>query len=393
MKHSRTHWQLDSDVVYLNHGSFGATPTVVLEAQREIRARMERNPMQFFVRDWENLHDEAMTMVGEFVGAAAMDLAVVPNATAAVNAVLQTLPLRPGDEVLVTDHAYNACVNALRFVAERAGAHVVVAKVPFPIENESVVMDAVLACVTSRTVFALIDHVTSPTGIIFPIERLVSALKIRGIETLVDGAHAPGMLPLRLENLGAAYYTGNLHKWVCAPKGSAFLYVRRDRQSFTRPSIISHGANSTRTDRSRFRLEWDWTGTCDPTAFLAVPHALRFVETNVQNGWDGLREHNHSLVLRGREILCNALHVVAPAPESMIGSLAAVQLPTSLVKDIPTGIPGMDALQQHLWEVHHIEVPLVPWPDAAHRLMRISAQYYNHVGEYTALANALVTLH
>jgi isopenicillin-N epimerase len=392
MKHPRTHWQLDSDVVYLNHGSFGATPTVVLDAQREIRARMERNPMQFFVRDWENLHDEALTKVGEFVGAPAMDLAVVSNATAAVNAVLQQLPLQPGDEVLTTDHAYNACANALRFVAERAGAHVVVAKVPFPIESESVVVDAVLAGVTPKTVFALIDHVTSPTGLVFPIERIVNALKQRGIETLVDGAHAPGMLPLHLENLGAAYYTGNLHKWVCAPKGSAFLYVRPDRQPLTRPSAISHGANSTRTDRSRFRLEWDWTGTCDPTAFLAVPHAFRFVETNVENGWHGLREHNRSLVLRGREILCNALHVVTPAPESMIGSLAAVSLPASFVTDIPTGIPGMDALQQHLWEVQRIEVPIVPWPDATHRLIRISAQYYNHIDEYTALANALVAL-
>ena len=386
----RARWALDPSVTYLNHGSFGATPRDVLAHQGELRARMERNPMQFFVADWERLHDEARAALGAFLGASADDLAAVPNATAGVNAAVRAFDLAPGDELLVTDHEYNACANVLREVAARAGASVVVVEVPLPLADPGEVVEAVLAKVTARTRLALVDHVTSQTALVLPIERVVRALRERGVETVVDGAHAPGMVPVDLDALGAAFYTGNLHKWVCAPKGAAFLHVRRDLHPRARPVMVSHGANATRADRSRFRLEWDWTGTCDPTAFLSAPEALRWMAALLPGGWDAVRRVNRELALRARVLLCEALGSATPAPESMVGSMAAVALPRALVGDEPSEATGwLDPLQRALREERRIEVPVIAWPDAGSRWIRVSAQVYNEWGEYEALAGEL----
>lgn len=385
-------WPLDPAVTFLNHGSFGSCPLPVLEFQRELRDRMERQPVKFFVRDLEELLDWARIRLAKFLGGKAENLVFVPNATSGVNAVLRSLDFEPGDELLVTDHEYNACRNALDYVAQRTGAKVVVAKIPFPLASAEEIIEAVMGAVTWRTRLALLDHVTSQTGLVLPIEFLVRELNARNVDTLVDGAHAPGMVPLDLHALNAAYYTGNCHKWICAPKGAAFLHVRADRQKDIRPLVISHGANSSRTDRSRFLIEFGWMGTGDPSPALCVPKAIEFVCSLRPGGWDEVMNHNRELALGARRVLCEALRIPLPCPAELIGSLASVPIP-----DAPDSKPSnnplyLDPLQDRLLEEFKIEVPIIPWPAPPKRLLRVSAQLYNSLPQYEQLAGALKKL-
>jgi isopenicillin-N epimerase len=386
-EHAR-HWALDPSIAYLNHGAFGACPTHVLAAQARLRERIERGPARFFVRDLERLLDDARAVLAEFVGADAADLAFVPNATVAVNTVLRALRLAPGDEILTTDHAYGACRNAALAVAERTGARVVVAPVPLPIEGPGAIADAVLAAATPRSRIAMIDHVSSATAIVFPISEIVARLAARGIDTLVDGAHAPGMIALDIDAIGAAYTAGHGHKWLCAPKGAAFLHVRRDRQDLVDPLVISHGARSKRTDRSRFHLQFDWVGTSDPTPFLCVAESIRFLGTLLPGGWPALMERNRSLARAARAALCAALGIAPPCPDAMLGSMATLPLP-----DAPSLRPVMaidtDLLQDALLERFAIEVPVLSWPAPPRRVVRVSAQLYNTLEQYERLGAAL----
>lgn len=387
------HWTLDPAVTFLNHGSFGAAPREVLAAQQAVRDSLESEPVRFFA-ELEAQLDEARRALGAFVGADPDDLAFVPNATAGTNAVLRSLRFRPRDELLTTDHAYNAAKNAMEYVAQRDGARVVIAPVPFPIDAPEQVVAAVLAAVTPRTRLAVLDHITSATAMIFPIQQLIDELTQRGIESLVDGAHAPGQVALNVESVGATYYAANLHKWACAPKGSGFLWVRRDRQAEIRPLAISHGANSPRTDRSRFRVEFDWTGTADPSAYLAVPSAIRFGESLLPGGWVALRARNHALAIAGRTLVADAMGLSTPVPDAMLGSMAAIPLP---IEHGPGKVQGVDLYDD---PVHAdllkrgIQLMITPWPQRPdggpwRRLARISAAAYNDLSQYRHLASAL----
>ena len=378
-------WTLDPEVTFLNHGSFGATPRAALEHQAEWRARLERQPLQFF-RDLEGLLDAARFKLAAFLGADGDDLAFVPNATSGVNTVIRSLVLEPGDELLTTDHAYNACRNALRWHEDR-GVKAIAARVPWPLEGPHQVIDAVLAAVTPRTRLLLLDHVTSPTGVVFPVAELVRRMNERGIDTLVDGAHAPGMLPLDLRALGAAYYTGNCHKWLCAPKGSAFLHVRRDRQALVRPLAHGHGLNANRTDRGPFRLQNDWIGTADPTAYLTVPFCIDYLDQLMP--WPQLMQRNHELAVQARRVLCAALGTPPPAPEFMLGSLAAVLLPDFAGEPAPRDRPFWHPLSRALLERDHIEVPVFFFPAPPRQVLRVSAQLHNAAVDYQQLAVAL----
>lgn len=364
-----------------------------MEAQQRLRSQMEREPLRFFMREFEELLDEARSQLAAFVGAEADELVFVPNATTGVNAVLRSLSFSSSDEVLTTNLEYNACRNALDFVASRTGAKVVVATVPFPLDSPNQVVEAVIERVSPRTRLVLLDHVTSKTALIFPIQQLVNELAARGVDTLVDGAHAPGMIPLNLHEIGATYYTGNCHKWLCAPKGAAFLYVRRDKQPAIRPLTISHGANSPRSDKSRFQLEFDWMGTADPTAYLCVPEAIRFLGSLLPGGWSELMENNRTKALYARRLLCEALGVSPPCPEEMIGSMAVVPLPSKLSLYEQEGqVREWPVLQNVLFERFNIEVPIVPWSNPFKQIMRVSAQLYNTSEQYNYLAKALLTL-
>ena len=382
-------WPLDPTVTFLNHGSFGSTPRPVLACQRAWQDRMERQPVQFLWRELEPLVDGARAALADFVGAQADDLVFIGNATTGVNTFLRSFPLRAGDEIIVTDHEYNACANAAVFAAEQVGARVVVAKVPLPVASADEIVAAVMSAVTPRTRLALLDHVTSQTALIFPVERLVRELAARGVETVVDGAHGPGMVPLRLDALGAAAYTGNCHKWLCAPKGAAFLHVRRDFQARVRPLVISHGANSPRTDRSRFQIEFGWPGTFDPAAVLAVPESIRCLAAQLPGGWPEVMARNHALALAARRMLANALEVAVACPDELVGCTAVVRLPDAPV-DAGPRLPLLQTpLQAQLLEEFSIEVPVIHWPAFPQRWVRVSAQLYNSLPQYEQLAVAL----
>jgi len=389
-RHFARHWSLDPNVIFLNHGSFGACPIEVLNTQAELRARLERQPVQFFVRDFEPMLDASRASLADFIGAETEDVVFVPNATTGVNAVLRSRDFAPGDDLLVTNHEYNACRNALDFVAKRFGARVVVAEIPFPIRSADEAVDAILGAVTPNTRLALLDHITSQSALVLPLERIVPSLRERGIDVLVDGAHAPGMIDLNVTAVGATYYSGNCHKWVCAPKGAGFLWVERSRQPEVRPLTISHGANVARSDRSRYRLEFDWTGTDDPTAALCVGKSIEVMASLVPGGWPEIRRRNHALALTGRDHVCDALGIPAPAPDAMIGSIAAFPIPDGSPEP-PSNPLYADPLQESLLADHRVEVPIIPWPAPPKRVLRISAQLYNVEADYEALAGALRT--
>ena len=371
-------WCLDPSVTYLNHGSFGACPSAVLEVQAALRLEMEQEPVDFLVKNLPARLDTARRALALFLGAAPEDLVFVPNATAGVNAVLRSLAFESGDELLVTSHTYAACRKTVDFVTARSGATVVVANLPFPCRDEEEIIAAVLQCASPRTRLALLDHVTSPTALVLPIARLVGELRARGIDTLVDGAHAPGMVPLALADLDAAYYTGNAHKWLCAPKGAAFLHVRRDRQAFLHPTVISHGYSAG------FHAEFDWTGTCDPTPWLCIPAALQYLHNLLPGGWPQVMAGNRALALQARALLLESLRVAAPCPEAMIGSMASIPLPAATVGSPAT---QLDSQGLHDWfRERGVETWLYPNPVP---LLRVSAQLYNHIGQFQKLAHLL----
>jgi isopenicillin-N epimerase len=385
-------WTLDPEVLFLNHGSFGACPRPVLEYQSRLRERLEREPVRFLARELEPLLDAARVALGAFAEGDPEGLAFVANATTGVNTVLASLRLAPGDELLTTDHAYPACRNALEAWAARSGARVVEARVPFPLAGEDDVVAPVLAAVTPRTRLALLDHVTAPTALVVPLARLVRELDARGVDALVDAAHAPGMLPLALDATGAAYTTFNAHKWLCAPKGAAALWVRTDRRAEISPLVVSLGWGGSRPGRSRFRLEFDWTGTADPTAWLAVPEAIRVLDEAVPGGWPAILARHRALALAARERVARRLGVALPCPPEMIAAMASLPLPAP-APGVPAHGLSTDALEDLLFERFGIEGKVFAWEGVpGGRLVRISAALYNALGDFDRLAEALAAV-
>lgn len=380
-------WLLDPAITYLNHGSLGACPTPVLDAQHKWRVELERSPIQFLLRDMAPRLAEVRRRLAELAGCDPDDLALMPNAESCVNAVLRSLEFGPGDELLATTHDYNACLNSLDFIAQRSGATVVRADVPYPITGPSQVIDSVLDHVTPRTRLAMISHITSATALIFPLEQIVAELEGRGIRVLVDGAHAPGQISLDLDGLGASYYAGNCHKWLCGPKGTGFIHVRRDRKDEIHPLIISNGMNDPRPDLSQFRKEFDWQGVVDTSGFLTIPTAISFMDGLVPGGIMTLAARNHDLAVAARDQLCPILRIDSPAPAEMIPSM--VSLPVDQLVPSPELRLKLELM---LREQYHIEIPFLRWrpaPDIERWAIRVSCQAYNDAADIDVLAKAL----
>lgn len=388
---SQAEWMLEPGLIYLNHGSFGACPWALMNKQREYQEFLESHPVRGFLSEIPKRMEKVQQAMAAFVGCDSQDLVFVVNATTAVNCVIRSLEWKPGEQVILTNHTYNACANVLHYVAERYGVEVVVADVPFPITDKQQALDAILACVTPQTRLAMIDHITSSTGMVLPIQSIVDALKEKGVDTLVDGAHAPGMLPLHLDQMGAAYYVGNCHKWMCTPKGVAILHVRRDKQDAIRPVVISHGANEPLRGRSRFQIEFSWLGTDDPTARLCLLDSIAWGEKVIDGGWNALMKRNRDLVLRARRLLCDTLGVDPPTPDDMVGMLATLPLPPAAPRQEVSAF-DIDPLQAALLKEYNIEVPVFMWPKHPQRWLRISAQLYNQFEDYERLAKGLTTL-
>ena len=381
------HWVLDSGTVFLNHGSLGSCPKAILDKQSQLRQQLERDPVKFMETEGRELWSQALNILSDFINADPEGMAFVTNATSGVNTVLKSLDLKPGDEIIVPDHSYQACWNAIDFVTEKAGAKTVAVPLPFPVENEQQIIDAILSHITPKSRLALIDTVTSPTGLLMPFEALTKALQSQGIDVLLDAAHGPGIVPLNIKELDPAYVTGNAHKWLCTPKGSAFLYVREDRRDKIRPLCISHGASVPGTINEKFRFEFDWPGTQDVTAWLCIPKAIEHVGSMLDGEWPAIMEHNSQLAIAGRELLLEVLDTPRPSPDSMIVGLAAVLLPGRGTLTASALEP--DPLHTRLYEKYKIQVPVFGWPHHDRRYLRIASYLYNSIEEYEYLAEAL----
>ena len=368
-------FRLEDSTTFLNHGSFGLTPLAVLEAQETLRAEMERQPVRFLTRTrLQPRLRAAAAALAPFLGAATEDLVFVDNATTGVNAVLRSLRLEPGDEILVTDHTYAAVRNAVRFVCDRAGARMVQAKLPFPAEAPDGIVAAVMAALTERTRLAIFDLISSPSAIVMPAAALARVCRAAGARVLIDAAHGPGMVDLDLPALGADWVTGNAHKWLFAPKGCALLWASKDGQQDLHPTVISHNFEQG------FANEFDWTGTRDPTAWLAAPAALAFYRSM---GDGALRRRNHALAVTAAGMLVDRWRTEVGAPAEMMGAMAVVRLPG----EHPGTLAGAQSVHDGLWQKYHIEVPIMAIDQSL--WVRISAQIYNDLEDYQKLAAAV----
>jgi isopenicillin-N epimerase len=376
-------WLLDPSLHHLNHGSFGAVPRPVLLAQDAWRQRFERDPVGFVEGDLLPALDEVRAIWGQVLGADPAGVVMVRNTTAGVGAVLRSvLPDAPaGSSVVITDHAYNATRIAAEVEAQKHGLRVVTARIPFPLESPDQVTRAVLDRVDATTALVVLDLVTSPTSLRLPVEQVVAELGA-DVAVLVDAAHGPGMVEMDADAMGAAFVVANGHKWLCAPRGCAAVAVRPDWRDRVRPLVISHGwEDGFAPQRSRLHATFDWTGTDDPSPWLCLGDAVATVSAMHPGGLAGVREANRELALQARDLLCDALGIEPPAPDSMLGSMASVPLPGQT----PTMIDPLGArLREDGFVVGAFGGP--------RRTLRVSAHQYNRLDEYAELAELLPTL-
>ncbi len=378
----RQHFLLEPDVIYLNHGSFGACPKPVFAAQRAWQQRLEREPVQLLGRDIQDLMAAARRALGDYVGAPADDVVFFPNPTTALNMVAHNLmrrdspfALKPGDEIVTTDHEYGALMRMWRYVCKHTGARLVSVSIPLPVSSKEAWVERIWSHVSSRTRVLFVSHITSPTALIFPIEMLCQRAREADILTIVDGAHAPGHIPLHISALGADVYAGALYKWLMAPKGAAFLYAHPQIQPWLDPLVVSWGYEAEHPGSSQFVDYHEWQGTRDMSPFLAVSAAIRFQEAHQ---WQRVRARCHDLAVRTRARIHVLTGQPVMAPADWVGQMAAAVLP-----------PGVDPdwLHRQLWSMFRIEVPAYWWQN--HALIRVSFQGYNDEEDADALLHAL----
>jgi len=378
------HWMLEPDHIYLNHGTVGVTPRRVLLKQQALRDEMERHPSQFMLRElslehpapWRSVSRlrEASDQVAAFVGANPDDLVFVANVTTGMNAVLQSLPLQPTDEVIITDLAYGAIRYAAGFVCERAGATLRTVSIDYPVRDAGNIVDAIVRAITPQTRLVVVDHLTAQTALIMPVAAIAAACHARGVPVLVDGAHVPGGLKLDIASLGVDWYAANMHKWALAPRGCGILWAAPDKQSFLHPPVVSWG------HKHGYRDEFEQIPTTDPTGYLAAPEGIAML---TEWGFERCLAYTHGLAREAAALLAGEWETAFEIPKEMTGAMVTVPLPESF------GSTDADAEQLRLALLveDRIEVALHAW--RGRLWTRVSAQIYNERADVERLASAV----
>jgi isopenicillin-N epimerase len=381
MSSLKDHFLLDPDVVFLNHGSYGATPKTVFEAYQNWQLRLERQPVLFLGRELPALMRESRVAVGEYLNANPDDLVYIPNATHGINIVARSLELTPDDEILTSDHEYGACDYAWEFNCDKTGATYIHQPIALPVHTEKEIVEQFWRGVTPRTKVMYLSHITSSTALRLPVDEICKRARERGILTVIDAAHAPGQIPVDLQSLDADIVFGNCHKWMLAPKGSAFLFARPEVQQLIRPLVVSWGTHPTPdiATGSRFIDILQWTGTKDPSAALAVPTAIQFMQGH---NWEEVRRQCHLLLRQAIERICDltGMPPLYPLDSDFYRQMGIAPLPSS----------DLVALKSRLYEEYKIEVPLIQWQDQ--HFIRISIQGYNTQNDVDVLVDALKAL-
>ncbi|MCY3979216.1 MAG: aminotransferase class V-fold PLP-dependent enzyme [Chloroflexi bacterium] len=369
---SRDDFLIRDDIIFFNHGAFGACPKPVFAQYQAWQLELDRQPIEFLLRRRAGLMEGARACIAEYFNVLASDIVFVSNATTGLSRAIRSLPLQPGDEILTTDHEYGAVNRLLDFVAEGAGARIVRSKARLPYKSDAAFVDDLFADARPATRAIVISHITSPSSLIFPVERVCRRARQRGIITIIDGAHAPGQLPVDLSAIGADMYSGNFHKWLCAPKGSGFLHVRPQRQALIDPLVISHGVH----EGGDFVERNEWLGTRDIAAFLTVPAAIEFQR---QHDWHTVRAECHQLAALAQSRLCDHFSL-APYSEKQFSQMATIPLPDCDVESVP----------QILYDQHRIEAPVGAFLDRCE--IRVSVAAYNTADEIDLLTDVLTRL-
>lgn len=377
-------WSIDPETIYLNHGSFGPSPTEVQEARAAWSAELESQPMRFLCQRMENELSNAATSLGQFVGAPGGNILMVDNATVGMNIAATAIDLQPGDEILLNDHEYGAVQRIWKRKCEATGARVVTAALPFPLTDSGRVVQSIMDCVTDRTKVIVVSHVTSKTAAILPVTEICAAARDREIPVCIDGPHAIAMLPVRIKEIGCDFYTASCHKWLCAPFGSGFLYVHPRHHPNLKPVHTSWGGSIAGHDKS-WKDDFNWIGTRDPAALLTIPNAIKFMN---RIGLDTFREHGHTLVKAARDRAVQDLGAECIVPDSpnWYGPMITLLLPKP-AGWVPATHGKIDPLQRALRDNHNIETPVFGWND--HRCLRVSAHLYNSMDDIDRLFDAL----
>ena len=371
--------------MYLNHGSFGACPRHVMEYRGRLLREIEAEPMDFLVRRLYGELTAQITVLESFLGAQPGTIVLTDNTTTGINSVIRSISFKPGETVLLSNQAYFSTRNALKETASRAGASVRTIPFTVPVSGPDEVVRQLMDSVDGTVRYAVLDHVSSPTGMVFPLARAVGVLREAGVEVIADGAHGPGHMPISLADLGCAWYVGNCHKWLCSPRSCAILYTRPDMKGVTTPAITSHVPDDFLPGPDPLRVMFDWSGTPDPSPRLCVKESIEHMATLHPGGWSGIMQRNRDLAIEARSLLLAATASEPPFPDSMVGCMASVRLP-DLDHGGPRRIDWFDPLQQALRE-GGIEAPVIQCLPG--RFLRVSAQLYNDIGQYEHLAGIL----